>query len=114
MQNITVRKLKLIALDKELNVNSDSYKFIKDSTYAQYRALNKSMSFMISTYYKHNDLKSKEYKEEVKNFKYNKSNPYFSDIEFGTGIDTLSNVSQKIKSDFSIALKNGLTKGERS
>ena len=38
MQNITVRKLKLIALDKNLNVNSDAYKFIKDSTYAQYRA----------------------------------------------------------------------------
>ena len=43
MQNITVRKLKLIALDKELNVNSDAYKFIRESTYAQYRALNKTI-----------------------------------------------------------------------
>ena len=115
MDNISVRKLKLIPLDKNLEVNTDAYKFISDSVYAQYRALNLSMGFMASTYYKYNmDFKCDEYKDEIKNFKYNLNNPVFSDISFGKGIDTLSEVSQKVKKDFSASIKNGLAKGERS
>lgn len=115
MSNITVRKLKIVPLDNNLKVNSDGYEFIRNATYAQYKALNRAMSFMATTYYKHKqDFKSEEYKQEVKDFKYNMSNEMFSDLEFGKGIDTLSAVNQKIKADFSTALKNGLAKGERS
>ena len=52
------------------------------------------------------------FKEYQKNFK--NSNPIFKDLELGKGIDTLSAVTQKVKKDFSISLKNGLAKGERS
>ena len=38
----------------------------------------------------------------------------FNDIEFGKGIDSKSAITQKVKKDFSAALKNGLARGERS
>ncbi len=115
MSNITVRTLKLIPIGKDGLSDTEAYKFISDATYAQYQALNRAMSFMMATYYKHKqDFKCEDYKEDVKAFKYNSTNPVFEDIQFGTGIDTLSAVQQHIKSDFSTALKNGLAKGERS
>ena len=42
------------------------------------------------------------------------SNFILKDIDFATGVDTPSAVTQKVKQDFSTALKNGLAKGERT
>ena len=110
---VTVRKLKLTIINENEEERKEQYKFIRDSQYAQYQALNLGMGYVMSGYLKCNrDIKSDEFKEHMKGLK--NSNPIFKDIEFGKGIDTLSSVTQKVKKDFSTALKSGLAKGERS
>lgn len=111
---ITVRKLKLTILNDNEEERAEQYKFIRDSQYAQYRALNIGMSFMWAQYELYRDLKSEEYKEAIKSFKYNLNNTRFADLKIGKGIDTLSAVSQKVKKDFSATLKNGVAKGDRA
>lgn len=110
---ITVRKLKLVIINDDEELRKEQYQFIRNSQYAQYQALNLGMGYIMTGYLINNrDVKSegfKEWQRELKN-----SNPIFSNIECGKGIDTLSNVTQKVKKDFSTALKNGLAKGERS
>ena len=109
---ISVRKIKItvIGTDEE---RAEGYKFIRDSQYAQYQGLNLAMGYLSSAYLASNrDLKSDTYKQALKNFK--NSNPIFDNIEFGTGIDSKSLITKKVKADFSTALKNGLAKGERS
>ena len=72
------------------------------------------MGQLMSEYYKYNrDIKNEEFKNRQKEICTN-SNPLFEDIEFATGVDTPSVVTQKVKQDFSTALKNGLAKGERT
>lgn len=112
---INVRKLKLTIANEDEVVRKAQYQFIRDAQYAQNKALNRAMSFYVSEYYKaKQDTKSQEYKNAIKNFKFNLSNELFSDISFGKGVDTLSLVSQKAKKDFSSDLKNGLATGDRS
>lgn len=111
---IISRRFKLIPLNKD-EVEKEAYSFIKNSTYAQYQALNLGMGHTVSTFYKYNrDFKNEDYKLEIREFRYNLTNPLFNEIEFGRGIDTLSAVSRKVKKDFSTALKNGLANGDRS
>ena len=110
---INVRKLKLVIRETDKELRSQKYKFIRDSQYAQYRALNVAMGYISSAYLKANkDIKSEEYKEAIKLL--TNSNPIFSGIEVGTGIDTLSAVTRKAKKDFSASVKNGLARGERN
>lgn len=110
---ITVRKLKLTIVNENEELRKEQYKFIRDSQYAQYQALNLGMGYIMTSYLANNrDIKSEEFKESKKNLK--NSNPIFKGIECGKGIDTLSSVIQKVKKDFSASLKNGLAKGERS
>ena len=110
---INVRKLKLVIRETDKELRSQKYKFIRDSQYAQYRALNVAMGYISSAYLKANkDIKSEEYKEAIKLL--TNSNPIFSGIEVGTGIDTLSAVTRKVKKDFSASIKNGLARGERN
>ena len=110
---INVRKLKLVIRETDKELRSQKYKFIRDSQYAQYRALNVAMGYISSAYLKANkDIKSEEYKEAIKLL--TNSNPIFSGIEVGTGIDTLSAVTRKARKDFSVSLKNGLARGERN
>ena len=110
---ITVRKLKLTIVSENEEERKQQYKFIRDSQYAQYQALNLGMGYIMTGYLANNrDIKSEGFKEHQKNFK--NSNPIFKNLELGKGIDTLSVVTQKVKKDFSISLKNGLAKGERS
>ena len=110
---ITVRKLKLTIVNENEEVRKQQYKFIRDSQYAQYQALNLGMGYIMTGYLVNNrDIKSEEFKEHQKGLK--NSNPIFKDLELGKGIDTLSAVTQKVKKDFSTSLKNGLAKGERS
>ena len=110
---ITVRKLKLTIVNEDEEERKQQYKFIRDSQYAQYQALNLGMGYIMTGYLANNrDIKSEGFKEHQKNFK--NSNPIFKDLKLGKGIDTLSAVTQKVKKDFSTSLKNGLAKGERS
>ena len=110
---INVRKLKLVIRETDKELRSQKYKFIRDSQYAQYRALNVAMGYISSAYLKANkDIKSEEYKEAIKLL--TNSNPIFNGIEVGTGIDTLSAVTRKARKDFSASLKNGLARGERN
>ena len=110
---ITVRKLKLTIVNEDKELRKEQYKFIRDSQYAQYQALNLGMGYIMAGYLANNrDVKSEGFKEYQKNLK--NSNPIFEGLKLGKGIDTLSSVTQKVKKDFSISLKNGLAKGERS
>ena len=110
---ITFRKLKLTIVNEDEELRKEQYKFIRDSQYAQYKALNLGMGYIMAGYLSNNrDVKSEGFKEYQKNLK--NSNTIFEGLELGKGIDTLSSVTQKVKKDFSISLKNGLAKGERS
>ena len=109
---ITVRKLKVtvIGTDEEIK---QGYKFIRDSQYAQYQGLNLAMGILSSAYLESNrDIKSDIFKEAQKSL--TNSNPIFERIAFGTGIDTKSAITQRVKKDFKTSLKNGLAKGERT
>ena len=109
---ITVRKLKLILIGTD-EERKQGYKFIRDSQYAQYQGLNLAMSVLSSAYLESNrDIKSDIFKDAQKSL--TNSNPIFQDIAFGTGIDTKSAITQRVKKDFKTSLKNGLAKGERS
>lgn len=110
---ITVRKLKLVVVNEDKELMNEQYRFIRDSQYAQYQALNLGMGYLMTGYLASNkDIKSEYFKEWQKGLK--NSNPIFKGIEFGKGVDTLSAVTQKVKKDFSAALKNGMAKGERT
>ena len=110
---ITVRKLQLIIINDNEQLRKEQYKFIRDSIYSQYQGLNRCMGYLISGYYSNNmNIKAQEFKDFQKTIK--NSCSCFDGLEFGKGIDSKSAITQKVKKDFSIALKNGLAKGERS
>lgn len=107
------RKIKLFPVGDKEEINR-VYDFIRNGQYTQYQACNLLMGQLMSEYYKYNrDIKNEEFKKRQKEICTN-SNPLFEDIEFATGVDTPSAVTQKVKQDFSTALKNGLAKGERT
>mgnify|MGYP003292512651 CR=1 FL=1 len=110
---ILTRKIQLVPVGDKEEVDR-VYKFIRDGQYAQYQACNLLMGQLMSEYYKYNrDIKNEEFKKKQKEICKN-SNPLFKDIDFAVGVDTLSSVKQRVKQDFSTALKNGLAKGERT
>lgn len=107
------RKIKIFPVGNKEEINR-VYKFIRDGQYAQYQASNLLMGQLMSEYYKYNrDITNSDFKKRQKEICKN-SNPLFEGIEFAIGVDTPSSVTQRVKQDFNIALKNGLAKGERS
>ena len=67
---ISVRKLKLIIINENEELRKEQYKFIRDSQYAQYQALNLGMGYIMTGYLVSNrDIKSEEFKEHQKNLK---------------------------------------------
>ena len=109
---ITVRKIKLTILGTD-EERAEGYKFIRDSQYAQYQGLNLAMGLLSSAYLESNrDVKSDTFKNAQKLL--TNSNSIFDNISFGTGIDTKSAITQRVKKDFKTSLKNGLAKGERT
>ena len=109
---ITVRKVKLIVNSEDSEEINRTYKFIRDGMYAQYQGLNRCMAYLLSGYYANGmDIKSDGFRNHMKTIK--NSLNIFDDISFGTGIDSKSAITQKVKKDFSTSLKNGLAKGER-
>lgn len=111
-QTIT-RKIQLYPVGDEEEINR-VYKYIRDGMYAQYRASNLLMGQLASEYFKCNrDIKSESFKVAQKEI-FKAENPLLQEIEFPKGNDTLSSVTQKVRQDFSTALKNGLARGERT
>ena len=107
------RKIKLLPVGDKEEINR-VYQFIRDGQYAQYQACNLLMGQLMSEYYRYNrDIKNEDFKARQKEIMTN-SNIILKDIDFATGVDTPSAVTQKVKQDFSTALKNGLAKGERT
>ena len=110
---ITVRKIKLTINCDDEELRKEQYKFIRDSQHAQYQGLNRCMGYLMSGYYANAmDIKSQGFKDHQKTI--TNSLDVFDGIDFGKGIDSKSSITQKVKKDFSAALKNGLAKGERS
>ena len=107
---VLIQKFKITILNEDEKLRSEQFKFIQDAQHAQYLALNKAMSYLAMNLFTYG-LKSEEYKEALK---LSNSSPIFVSIPFGTGIDTKSSVTQKVKKDFKASLKNGLLRGERS
>lgn len=108
-----VRKVKVIIDNDDDELRKEQYNFIRESQYAQYRGLNLAMGYLLSGYYANGmDVKCDGFKEHQKSI--TNSLEIFEDIPFGKGIDTKSAITQKVKKDFSTALKNGLAKGERT
>ena len=109
----TVRKIKIIINNGDDEIRKSQYQFIRNAMYAQYQGLNRCMGYLMSGYYANNmDIKSQGFKDHQKTI--TNSLYIFNDIEFGKGIDSKSSITQKVKKDFSTALKNGLAKGERT
>ena len=110
---ITVRKIKLTIICDDEELRKQQYQFIRDSQYAQYQGLNRCMGYLMSGYYANAmDIKSQAFKDHQRTI--TNSLSIFTGIDFGKGIDSKSAITQKVKKDFSAALKNGLAKGERS
>lgn len=111
-QTIT-RKIQLIPVGDKEEVDR-VYKYIRDGMYAQYQVSNLLMGQLASEYFKCNrDFKSEAFKEAQKEI-FKADNPLLQEIEFPKGNDTMSTVTQKVRQDFSTALKNGLARGERT
>lgn len=108
MEFTLTRKLKLTIVSDNEELRQQQYKFIRDSQYAQYKALNIAYSTLLSAFLKSGDLKNEEFKSTYKSLSVRKL-----DLNFGTGIDTPSIVIKKVKQDFNSDIKNGLAKGER-
>ena len=107
------RKIKITINCDDEELRKQQYKFIRDSQYAQYQGLNRCMGYLMSGYYANSmDIKSQGFKDHQKTI--TNSLAVFDGIDFGKGIDSKSSITQKVKKDFSAALKNGLAKGERS
>ena len=107
------RKIKITINCDDEELRKQQYKFIRDSQYAQYQGLNRCMGYLMSGYYANSmDIKSQGFKDHQKTI--TNSLSIFTGIDFGKGIDSKSSITQKVKKDFSAALKNGLAKGERS
>lgn len=108
-----VKKIKIVINNPDKEIRKSQYKFIRDSQYAQCQGLNRCMSYLISGYYLNNmDLNSEKFKEHQRSLT-NSSN-IFRGINLGKGIDSKSNIHQRVMKDFRNVIKNGLANGERN
>ena len=110
---IITKKIKLFPIGDEIEVNR-VYNYIRDGQYTQYQAMNLLMSQVGSVYFLHHrDIKSVEFKEEFRSI-FKSDNPIFNDFTFPTGADLKASVLRAVQNDFSVSLKNGLAKGDRT
>ena len=105
---ITVRKIKLIIVGDKEEINY-RYKYLRDSMYSQYKALNLVYGYIGMHYLNNEDLK--EFNKWLKDLR--SSSIDFKDITFGKGIDTKSIVLNTVKKHFKADMKNGILSGER-
>ncbi|AQS04999.1 hypothetical protein [Clostridium beijerinckii] len=108
-----VKKIKIIINNPDNEIRKNQYRFIRNSQYAQYQGLNRCMGYLVSGYYSSNmDLNCEKFKEHQR--KLTNSSSIFQDIIFGKGIDSKSNILQRVRNDFKNAIKNGLASGDRN
>ena len=110
MANVLTRKIQLVPVGDKEEINR-VYNYIREGQYSQYLGLNRLMSELVVTFY-NNDRKLDEIFNEERKKILSNSNTILNDISFPKGCDTKSHIVQKVKSDFSKALKNGLASGE--
>lgn len=110
-----VKKIKLFPLGDRDEIKR-VYDFIRNGQYAQCQGLNLMMGALTSKYYAcGKNLKDPEFVEYQKVlFKKSTMDILLKDIEFSTGCDTKSAITRIVKNDFNAALKNGLSKGNRT
>lgn len=106
---IAVRKLKLTIINEDEKLRKEQYQFLRDSQYNQYKALNRAMSYLATAFLSGDSEAYKEARKSLTN-----TSECFKDISFGKGIDSASQVTQKVKKDIASDIKNGLAKGDRS
>jgi len=112
-RNTLCKKITLYPLGSKEEVTR-VYNFIRDGQYMQYKGLNLIMGQLASQFYKCNsELDDPQYKEWVEQ-EIRNTNSLLQAMEFPKGIDSRSLIIQRVKQDFSSALKNGLARGERS
>lgn len=110
MANVLTRKIQLVPVGDKEEMNR-VYQYIRDGQYSQYLGLNRLMSELVVTFYQNNRQLDEVFNKKRKMILSN-SNQILDDIIFAKGCDTKSHIVQKVKTDFSKALKNGLARGE--
>ena len=112
MANILTRKIQLVPIGDKDEIDR-VYKYIRDGQYSQYLGLNRLMSELVMTFYQNNRQLNDVFKEKQKAILAN-TNTMLDDIDFAVGCDSRSQIIQKVKSDFTQSIKNGLARGEVS
>ena len=112
MANILIRKIQLVPIGDKDEIDR-VYKYIRDGQYSQYLGLNRLMSELVMTFYQNNRQLNDVFKEKQKAILTN-TNTMLDDIDFAVGCDSKSQIIQKVKSDFTQSIKNGLARGEVS
>lgn len=109
---VLTQKLKLVVVGDSDEKNR-VYQYIRNGQYTQYKAMNYMMGQLMAGYYEGNmDIKSEEFKSAQAKLK--SDHPLLAQFEFPKGLDQKSIILRKVQQDFSIALKNGLARGERN
>lgn len=112
--SVTTKKIQLLPFTDSKEERERIYNYLRDGIYNQHHILNTYMSQMGVVYYKYNkDIKNPDYKEEVKAI-FRNTNIAIKDFTQAKGLAMAANCGMQVKSDFSIAIRNGLAKGERS
>lgn len=113
--SVFVKKMRVYPIGDAEEVNR-VYDYIRDGMYVQYKLMNKLMSQVATLYYSeevNRDIKSDVFKAGCREI-YRISNPIYQDEAMPKGLGMQSIVTQKVRQDFSTALKNGLASGNRS
>lgn len=110
---VTTKKIQLFPVG-EKEERDRVYKYLRDGIYHQYCILNTYMSQVGCLYYKYDKkFTDPNFKEEMKMI-FRNTNTAIHDIEQAKGLGMAGNCGMKVRQDFSIALKNGLARGERN
>lgn len=113
--NVITRKIQLVPVGDKDEVNR-VYKYLRDGMKAQNAAMNQYMSALYVAM--QNDA-TKEDRKELNNLysrisTSKKGSAYDLSVEFAKGLATPSSATQKVRTDFEIAMKKGLKYGKLS
>lgn len=112
MKNTFVTRYRVLPVG-EKEERDRIYQYYRDAQYNQYLALNQAMSMAGIIYYNcHRNIKSEDFKTQYKDM-FKRNSTVWDGVDFPKGGHLQGNVSRKVQSDFSTALKKGLAKGER-
>lgn len=107
------KKIRVIPVGDQ-NERDRVYQYYRDAQYNQYLALNQLMSEVGVLYYHcKRDIKSDEFRQNYKEI-FKRNSIAFDNINFPKGGHLQGTTSRRVQADFTIALKNGFAKGDRS